>query len=572
VRKLIKLASILLVILLVISALAACSGSGTQTDRQDTASNAGDDKGTSGDSGEEAKSGPSWTWDTSPITIDWYISEGWYNKTWDAENCLVDKEITEKTGITVNISTPAGDADEKLNAMIASDTLPDVLTMGWWYGQFQQMQEAGMLYPLNELVDEYAPTMKPLIPESMMKWYTYEDGNWYGFPNFYWAEEHLTEDNYIKTNAGMIARKDIMTQLDIKEEDFNTQDSMVAALRKVKDAGMEYQGVNVTPVYFGPMGGVGCTFNWVLPGMFAVPREDEEGNLIYMRKHPKYLEVLKFGNRLYREGLVSQENFTSDRKQIEERMVSGGIFTFIGNMADYKGQIKDLYRTDNAAEYIPVGPVRAQDGAEPQLVSTGMNGWTVTMISRNAKNPDRIIRFIEFLYSEEGLMLTSHGVEGVTYNMEDGKVVYTDEYINAVNEDSAAATLKYGVGTWYWINNPVFLQNVEPAPATRPDEISVNIDKYFAQWVYNDAAFDNINPRGGTDEAAMDAEIGVYWEKQFVKMIMAESEEELERIYNETIKHIDELGAEQVYKVNNERFQANKAKLGIDFAWPPNKN
>ena len=116
----------------------------------------------------------------------------------------------------------------------------------------------------------------------------------------------------------MIARKDIMTQLDIKEEDFNTQDSMVAALRKVKDAGMEYQGVNVTPVYFGPMGGVGCTFNWVLPGMFAVPREDEEGNLIYMRKHPKYLEVLKFGNRLYREGLVSQENFTSDRKQIEE--------------------------------------------------------------------------------------------------------------------------------------------------------------------------------------------------------------------------------------------------------------
>ena len=106
----------------------------------------------------------------------------------------------------------------------------------------------------------------------------------------------------------------------------------------------------------------------------------------------------------------------------------------------------------------------------------------------------------------------------------------------------------------------------------RPDEISVNIDKYFAQWVYNDAAFDNINPRGGTDEAAMDAEIGVYWEKQFVKMIMAESEEELERIYNETIKHIDELGAEQVYKVNNERFQANKAKLGIDFAWPPNKN
>ena len=67
---------------------------------------------------------------------------------------------------------------------------------------------------------------------------------------------------------------------------------------------------------------------------------------------------------------------------------------------------------------------------------------------QECKESDRIIRFIEFLYSEEGLMLTSHGVEGVTYNMEDGKVVYTDEYINAVNEDSNC-NAKIWVGTWY---------------------------------------------------------------------------------------------------------------------------
>ena len=517
--------------------------------------------------------GPSWTWDTSPVELGLYMHEGWYTKQWNPQVNLRDRALFEATGVNLDISMPTGDAQERLNTMIAGRTLPDIVILGWWFDQVRQMQEAGMLYPLNELIDEYAPDFWDIIPQSMVDWYTAEDGNWYQFPNFFWAEEDL--ERYaeygvgFQSNAGMFARKDIMDAFGIRPEDFQTQDGMVEALRKVK--GFEYDGFPVTPVYFGP-GAVGDFLGWIGQGMFAVPREDENGDLIDTRTHPKFLELAQFQNRLYREGLMSDENFVDTRQQITERMARGEIFLAVMNTADYVSGMRDVVTADPAAQYVWVGPVRSRDGAQPQLPSSGLAGWQVNVIPRTSQRPDRAIRLLYYLYSQEGQNLTTFGIEGVTYEMIDGQVRWTDYFIEQQEADPQGASQKYGDGGgMWWAHNPVYARALQPPAATIGPQLRDAIWEASGPYVLNDLAWNNLAPPGGSEEAAISGEIGTYWAAQLPQMVMASSAAEVEAIWRESVTHINRLGRENVWKVENANFQRNKDRLGLNYAWPPNQ-
>ena len=99
---------------------------------------------------------PAWqTYADDPVTLDWYINYSWFSTPW-GEN-LVSQTITEETGVDIHFITPLGNESEKLNALIASDSLPDLITLGWWEPQVSEMTENGMVYALNELADSYDP-------------------------------------------------------------------------------------------------------------------------------------------------------------------------------------------------------------------------------------------------------------------------------------------------------------------------------------------------------------------------------------------------------------------------------
>ena len=64
------------------------------------------------------------------ICFNWYINYEWYNDEWkDSE---VAQAITEKTGVTVNFKTPVGNSSNTLDTLIASNELPDMITLGYW--------------------------------------------------------------------------------------------------------------------------------------------------------------------------------------------------------------------------------------------------------------------------------------------------------------------------------------------------------------------------------------------------------------------------------------------------------
>ena len=89
------------------------------------------------------------TTDKDLVTFDWYINYSWFNTKWGQN--AVSKAITEKTGVNINFITPQGNEEEKLNALIASGSLPDLITLGWWEPQVNeiirsQCDEKGLTY------------------------------------------------------------------------------------------------------------------------------------------------------------------------------------------------------------------------------------------------------------------------------------------------------------------------------------------------------------------------------------------------------------------------------------------
>ena len=518
------------------------------------------------------KEGPSWTWDTEPIEIDWFIDQNWFNIIWDEKNTLIHKKITEMTGIKINFIVPSGDAQQRLNTMIAADDYPDIVTITASLPQVNRLVESNKVLPLMELIEEYAPTFKEVLPESMVNWYTQPDGKWYGIPNYFDAPEYAYEGQELTSHAGFVAREDIMQELGINPEEFNTQEGTLNALRKVRDAGLENAGQPVIPLLIPSLGGLeGDMFLYesLLPGFFGIPIEDKEGNLLDIKKDPKYLEELKFLNTCYREGLLSIENFTMQKQQIEEKMVNGNAFSFLGPLGDAKPLVQNLYNADNSRILKPYGPIRANDNATPTLMASGGNGWTVTMITKNAENPERIIRLFELMYSEEGSLLGHWGIEGETYQvLENGQFEYTPEYKALREENSEKATADYGLESLYWVHNWQQVVSKMPRGTEGAALLDDNLWHYYPEWSYDGRAFSNIEPDAESDAAIIKIQINGYILEQLPKIILAETEEGCIANYNEMITQLDALGQKDVLAVMNEKFNANKDKLKIEFMWP----
>ena len=78
------------------------------------------------------------------VTLTWYINYSWFDSEW-GDN-IVSRKITEATGVEIEFIVPKGTESEKLDSMINTDTLPDLVTLGWWDTENQEMIRQDQVY------------------------------------------------------------------------------------------------------------------------------------------------------------------------------------------------------------------------------------------------------------------------------------------------------------------------------------------------------------------------------------------------------------------------------------------
>lgn len=499
----------------------------------------------------------SWETDTSPMTITWFVAYDWYSKTWNPGNNSSDTKILTDTGITLEITS--GDTD-KLNALISAGKLPDLITMDVTATQRTLLENGGELVALESLFEEYAPDVN--IPQSMKDWYRNEDGKWYSIASYYYGPERVNSDfgGYLVTHNNNFVRQDLLKEIGMTLEDLRTKEGLLNALRASSE--LSYDGMKVIPY----------TGWWTknIAEQFGMDREDKEGNLLTTIRQPEWLEALKFANTLYREGLITDEEFTQNQSQRDQKIASGQVFLMTGTSV-VQSPKEALYSYDPEALIVYAGQVQGGNkGKLPLLEGVSSGGWTATMITSNAENPGRIAQFISYMTQEEQTLNAGPSIGANTYDIVEGKMVRKDSVIEAFETDYASASAKYLMNIEFFVDWTIIQKYTGEEPQTIWEEQVLQIEKDDRTHIYDSKTFDAVAPIGGSDLAATKAAIDSYYDTAEKTIIMADSEDECELLYNETIKIMEKMGWNDVETYENKKFQEAKTKLGIDFAWPRN--
>lgn len=489
------------------------------------------------------------------VTLDWYINYSWFVTKWGGN--LVSDTITDETGVSINFITPMGNEEEKLNSLIASDTLPDLITLGWWEPQVSEMIASDMVYALNELADEYDPLFYEVSDETVVNWYTQPDGNIYCYPNSCYTPKDLEEHDNIAANQTFLVRKDIYEA--IGSPDMSTQEGFYQA---IVDAARMFPEVNGQPLI--PIGAhvfdeTGCvSFDQYLQNFLAVPRE-KDGKYYDRNTDPEYLSWMKMFRRLGEEGYLAPDIFVDSRIQTSEKIADGRYFCMFYQRTDLADQQKILYKNNPESIYIAVDGPRNINRDDPQIPVTGITGWTVTMISKNCRNPERAIELMDYMMSEHGQKLIYLGVEGETYDIVDGKYVIKDEVKQILNTDREAYDATYAADNAYWM-----LQNNVMQLQWQPDMEEPL--KQMAEWTYPYTRYAGqyeMHAFASEEVEQIYTATNKLWGTTIKQLLLAESDAQFDRIVEDYITAREALGYETLLEAETEQMQQNKEKLGI---------
>ena len=138
-------------------------------------------------------------------------------------------------------------------------------------------------------------------------------------------------------------------------------------------------------------------------------------------------EQLKYDNNLYNEGLVSPEWYLdTDGSKAQEAFISGKAGTYSDYLTKNPDVIGNLKKNVPDAEVIlmPSHPAEGKVPAGRQDNPFGM----MSGININCAHPEAVLMYFEWLAQPKNLYTMQNGIEGITYNLEDGVPVLVDGY------------------------------------------------------------------------------------------------------------------------------------------------
>ena len=549
--------------------------------------------------------------DDEDVEITWFVNNAYTDYSADL--------IYKNTGVRVNFQTALTSDNTELNTMISGNKLPDIITINDLTTRVQ-LAEQGYVYAIDRLAESYAPSLLSRISQEQLDYYSASDGHCYGLAqNFYNDEDirAMEEDyeQYQYPTSDVIVRRDYLEEYIAYKKsvdaNFNPDTTITKPsgfIEMVKWVKEKYNLSNANPtVAFSPFlkTAQNDSFSLALTAlteMFAVPYEDKDGNYLYWYDTPEFYEVISFMNTLYKEKLVFSENFSYTREQLGTHLMNGKPVAYIGASQQLGGYLaireKQGYNPqtdtiDPAYEYVSI-VLTNEKGDAPLIMDYAGRGSNVTMITKNCKRVDRVIKVFDYMMSEQGQREMYYGeTEGEYYNYvvrpgeidpDTGKVSrygvmeWTDKAKDLFKKDNLTTVYQLGFTRQSLLTNPLYKRLTggkdNPIGAT----MVMHYIEYRNKTTYFDYGYSRVPFRYPiTDNASIDdlndyieiqAKIEETWIEALPKLIMATDSNALKSIYDETLQETYDEGANQWTQFRNDRFKAYKEYLNIDYAWP----
>lgn len=389
----------------------------------------------------------------NPITIDFVIAEhptqGKYS--WAADNHPGFQWLEEQTNITINTThIPQGNVQERMNLMLSTNDLPDLLFpqgANWQLNDIEQAGQRGLFVNiLDEKYKHLIPNYLKLIEETPSLQALVNDGKLYGF--------YQVDPNAALFTRTMPYRKDIFDKHNINVE---TWDELYEALKVLKQ-----QYPNSYPFGGYTQGGGNRLLQDGPPGFQSgqsIYYNHNENAWVYGATEDNYKLFLEFFAKLYQEGLLHPEFSTMSQDQWSQSWINDEIF-----ISYWVSATGNWFSPDSPSNNPDFG--RDKEWVEahriPSLVKGGPRGWTSVRAPSNVYDPklistssdhiEEILMLMDFTSVTENVANMSYGPQGVEWDIIDGKYQWLAKDIKvAYNPDGTKSvgeyfSEKYGIG------------------------------------------------------------------------------------------------------------------------------
>ncbi len=324
------------------------------------------------------------------------------------------KALEEKTGIKVEYIHPqAGNAGEQVNVLMASNDLPDIVSYNWsaYAGGPQKAIEEGYIYDLTDAVKKWAPALSKYMSEheGIDKRIKTDEGQIYEFPPIRGVQ-------WITACQGLVMRQDWLDKLGMDAP------KSVDELEKVLEGFKTIS--NRAPLVLRQ-----DQYGFMLWAYGTMPDFYVDGETVkYGPLQPEYKQGLQKLNEWYNKGLLDNNFVSADSKYTQARMLNGDAGAFMGYVVSGMGALLDAKPSDQPSFDLVAVRQPTLDGGKPEYSYTEdiIYQPRCVAISKNCKNLELAVRYLDFGYTDEGHNMYNFGIEGESYTMVDGKPIFTD--------------------------------------------------------------------------------------------------------------------------------------------------
>lgn len=375
------------------------------------------------------------------------------------------KLLKDKFNVGFNIISSSEGGSDRFATQMISGNLGDLIFLGENNNQehLSDAIEAGLIMDLSGIIEENAPTIYNNYPLLLVKARALFGG---GDKIYYIGQDAVPTDEELQIDGGTdswwgpYGRWDLYAKLGYPEID--SLDKLVEVLQQMHD--LEPVNEDGEPTYamslfkdwdggnmmagsqFYAIFGYGDCFNYVFP------HATEDSYITLLDDDSLYLKTLKFYFDLNQRGLLDPDSITQTNAEANTKEQTGRV------LYNWFNPIKSNF---NTAERLAAGKAITLLPFSNQC-NYGYTGKPygyprTVSIGANCEQPERLLKIIDWMFSDEGLMEAYNGPKGGTWDYdENGVPTLTELGWACYNDQMTEMPEELGGGTFYDGSNKGF--------------------------------------------------------------------------------------------------------------------
>lgn len=328
------------------------------------------------------------------------------------------QELEKRTNVHIEFQTVPMGSTDAFNLMIASGELPDLI---YGPGAYQDGMDAaiddGYYLDMTPYLETHLPNYNKLRTqnEEMKRNSTTDSGRIAAVYQIYQTEQSPW--------MGLMIRKDWLNELNLEVP------TTVSEWETVLTAFKEEKGAYAPMSLGGDLGLYGQGFGISGGTVFSSPWQNVDGKVVFSNTSDNMKAFLTVLADWYKKGLIDpdfmtkQSAFFADTAMVTTGQT--GVFNSIYTLPDmFKGASEDK-DFEVVAIKNPI-PDSGEEGRVGYVIP--VIGGAGMAVSADSKNKEIALKWLDYMYSEEGALLANYGVENDTFTFnEQGKPVFTEK-------------------------------------------------------------------------------------------------------------------------------------------------